>query len=264
MAGGSRDVIMAASRGPRPPAPSEVSPSERRHAATVVDYRGAVPSPAGGHLPVPWRRSPALPSGSPLTSTSAKSNGMPLESGATPRQRDARLPPRPTALGPRPPARQGSRALPLDGSTSATTPKCRVRRPARRASGGTNSRTSCSPAGTTPTLLPPRGATCAGSTSRAWTSATGSHVGCPVGSPRPAPSRGDRARIASAPATRAGRTTSSSVGTRWTARAATARRARCAGTCTAQRVGGTRFAITTIMAAPGRPTGRGPLPTVTT
>ena len=71
----------------------------------------------------------------------------------------------------------------------------------------------------------------------ARTGAAGSHVDCPAGSPRPAPSRGDRARIASVPTTRTGRTTSSSAGTRWTARGATACRAWRAGTCTARRAG---------------------------
>ena len=42
---------------------------------------------------------------------------------------------------------------PQAGSTAATTPRCRVRRSARRASYGANSRTSFSPADTTPTLF---------------------------------------------------------------------------------------------------------------
>ena len=152
VAGGNHDVITAAPGLP-PPAPSQVTPSERRHAATVVDCNGAVPRPAGGHLPAPRRRSPALPGDSPLTPTSFRSSGTPSASRATPRQRGARLPPRTTALGPQPPARQGPHAPPQAGSTAATTPRCRVRRSARRASYGANSRTSFSPADTTPTLF---------------------------------------------------------------------------------------------------------------
>ena len=183
--------------------------------------------------------------------------------GTTPRRRGARPQPRPAAHGIRTPARREARALGTDGFSAATTPGYRLRRPARCASRGAISRTSCSPADTTPTI-PPLGATCAGSTSRTWTSATGSRVDCPAGSPRPAPSRGDHARIASVPATRTGRTTSSSAGTRWTAWGASAHRARRAGTRTARRAGCTRLSRATFTAAPGQPTGRGTLPSGTT
>ena len=132
----------------------------------------------------------------------------------------------------------------------------RVRRPARRASSGTGTKTFSSHADTTPTLPPRPGAMCAGPTSRTWTSGTEGRGACPVDSPRPSPSLGDHARIASAQATRMGHTTSSSVGARSTVRAATAHRARRARPCTTRREGDTRPAR-----ASGRPTDRGPLPT---
>ena len=103
---------------------------------------------------------------------------MPRTIGTTPRRHGARPRPRPATLGMRPPARRGALALGTEGSSAATTPGYRLRLPARRASCGTNSRTSCSPADTASTTLPPLGATCAGSTSRTWTSARGTRAGC--------------------------------------------------------------------------------------
>ena len=235
---GSRDVITAAGRGPPRPAPSGGFPSGIGHAATVaVDCGGAISRPPGTLFPAPRQRFQAPPGAGPLTPTSDRSSGMPRTIGTTPRRRGARPRPRPATLGMRPLARRGARALGTEGSSAATVSGYRLRRPARRAScSGTSSRMSCSPAGITPTILPPLGATCAGSISRTWTRATGSRVDCPAGSPRPAPSRGDRARILP-PCQQHAREVPSSAGTRWTARCATARSARRAGTSTARRAG---------------------------
>ena len=267
MAEGSRDVIMAASRGPPPLAPSKGSPSGRGHAATVVDCGSAIPRQPGTLLPAPRRRPQAPPVARrhPTdTHVSQEQRDAAHDRGhASALRREAPVPAGGTrAAAPRAPR---VRALGRDGSTAATTPRYRLRLPAWRASCGTSSRTSCSPADTTPTILPSLGATCAGSTSRTWTSATGSRVDCPADSPRTAPSRGDHARIASAPATRTGRTTSSSAGTRWPSGAQLpfVRGARGPAQCRG-REALDYVARTTFTAAPGRPTGRGPLPTGTT
>ena len=69
------------------------------------------------------------------------SQEMPSAGRATPRRRGARFSPQLTAPGLRPPTRQGACATPRAGSTAAMISSGRARRPARRASPGTGTRT---------------------------------------------------------------------------------------------------------------------------
>ena len=146
---------------------------------------------------------------------------------------------RPTAIGRRSALRIGRvrRATGTDGCSAATMPGSPSRRPVPRASCGMSSGTPGSLACISPATPIPSSVMCVVSISRTWMSAMGARAGWSVGSPRPAPSCGGRARTASAPATRTGRTTSSSAGTRWTGPGATARLARRAGICTTRRAG---------------------------
>ena len=229
-------MVTAADRGLPPPLTGGEPPNGVRHAATTGVRRHDAPPARGTHAPLAaapgtHRRRPTD------THVSQEQRDAAHDRDRAPMLRREALVPANDTLGAAPHAPRGPRNW--DGRLfcghdamipfTATCAACFL----WREFGNT-----LLPCGHDPSdPSPSRGATCAGSTSRIWTSAMGVRAGWPAGSPRPAPSCGDRARTAFAPATRTGRTTFSSAGTRWTARAATARRARHAGTCTARRAG---------------------------
>ena len=198
-----------------------------------------IPLAAPSAVSSPPRRRPS----DAATPTSIRSGGTLSAGRATLRRRSAMFPLRRAPRGLRPPALQGICATPRAGSTAAMTSSGCVRRLARRASSSAGTRTFSSHAETTPPLPPRPCATCAGSTSRIGRARPKAAA---LNSPRPSPSLGDRARIASAPATHrllCGHTLDHRARRAWPTR----------------REGSTRPAL-----APGIPTDRGPLPTTTT
>ena len=208
-------------------------------ATATAGRMGAGPRTRGARTMVTLRWPRGRTGASPRTLTSARSSGMPPAMVAAPRRPRAARWPRPMTIGRRS-ARRIGKARPATGTddcSAATTPGSPTLLPAPRASCGVSSGTPGSPAGTSPPTPNPSAVMCAASTSRTWMSAGGDRAGCPVDSLRPAPSCGECALTAFAPATRTGRTISSSAGTCWSGPGATACLARRAGTCTTRRAG---------------------------
>ena len=235
---GMRGMGTATCPGSPLPLPSGGLPRGPWNATTAAGCMGAGPH-TRGPLPMVALRPPRARSGAgPLTFTSARSSRMPHAMVAAPRRPCAARWSRPMAIGGRY-VRRIERVRPptgMGGCSAATTPGSTSHLPVPRASCGMGSGApGPSAAGMSPAALIPSAVMCVASTSRTWTSAEGVRAGWSVGSPRPAPSCGGRALTAFAPATRTGRTTSSSAGTLWTGLGATACLARRAGACATRR-----------------------------
>ena len=197
---------------------------------------GTGPHARGAHPAATVWRPRAHSGASPLTFTSARNSGTPFAMATAPRRMGSRWQRlRSTGRRAARPIGRGRPTTGTDSCSAAATPESPTRPPAPRASCGTSSGTPDFRADTSPPTPIPSPAMCADSISMTWTSAGGARASWLVGSPRPFPSCGGRALTASAPATRTGRSTSFSAGTRWSGPGSTACLARRAGACTTRR-----------------------------